>query len=81
MCCVFLKCVIFESLVKIIGFLSVLFYIRKFPNVIGAIDGCHIRITPKSHERVSFFNFKQFHSIHLQAVALFNRQFTDIFVR
>ena len=55
-------------------------YIRKFPNVICAIDGCLIRIAQKAHERVSYFNFKCFHSIQLQAVALFNRCFTDIFV-
>ena len=53
---------------------------RQFPNVIGAVDGCHIRISPKKSEIQSYRNFKQFHSIHLQAVCLADRKFTDIFV-
>ena len=53
---------------------------RKFPNVIGAIDGCHIRISPKKCEIQSYRNFKQFHSIHLQAACLYDQKFTDIFV-
>ena len=53
---------------------------RKFPNVIGAIDGCHIRISPNADERNAYFNFKRFHSIHLQAVCTSDRKFTDIFV-
>ena len=53
---------------------------RQFPNIIGAIDGCHICISPKSQEIQSHRNFKSFHSIHLQAVCLPDRKFTDIFV-
>ena len=53
---------------------------RQFPNVIGAIDRCHIRISPKKSEIQSYRNFKQFHSIHLQAVCLADCKFTDIFV-
>ena len=53
---------------------------RKFPNVIGAIDGCHIHISPNKSEIQTYRNFKQFHSIHLQAVCLADRKFTDIFV-
>ena len=53
---------------------------RQFPNVIGAIDGCHIRISPNKSEIQSYRNFKQFHSIHLQAVCLSDHKFTDIFV-
>ena len=53
---------------------------RRFPNIIGAIDGCHIRISPSTKEIQGYRNFKQFHSIHLQAVCLSDRKFTDIFV-
>ena len=53
---------------------------RKFPNIIGAIDGCHVRIQPKNSERTPYYNFKKFHSIHLQAVCTADRKFTDIFV-
>ena len=53
---------------------------RQFPNIIGAIDGCHIRISPKKIERNAYHNFKRFHSIHLQAICTSDRKFTDIFV-
>ena len=53
---------------------------RQFPNVIGAVDGCHIRISPNDDERNAYFNFKHYHSIHLQAVSSYDRKFTDIFV-
>ena len=53
---------------------------RQFPNIIGAIDGCHIRISPKCDEIQSHRNFKSFHSIHFQAICLSDRRFTDIFV-
>ena len=53
---------------------------RKFPNIIGAIDGCHIRISPRRNERNAYYNFKHYHSVHLQAVCSYDRKFTDIFV-
>ena len=53
---------------------------RCFPNVIGCIDGCHIRIATKKNERGPYYNYKRFHSVHLQAVCLNDRKFTDIFV-
>ena len=53
---------------------------RKFPNIIGAIDGCHVRIQLRNSERTPYYNFKKFHSIHLQAVCTADRKFTDIFV-
>ena len=53
---------------------------RQFPNVIGAIDGCHIRIAPSKSKKNAYFNFKRYHSIHLQAVCTADRRFTDIFV-
>ena len=53
---------------------------RQFPNIIGAIDGCHIRISPSKKEVQGYQNFKQFHSIHLQVICLYDRKFMDIFV-
>ena len=53
---------------------------HKFPNIIGAIDGCHVRIQPRNSERTPYYNFKKFHSIHLQAVCTADRKFTDIFI-
>ena len=53
---------------------------RCFPNVIGCIDGCHIRIAAKKNERGPYYNYKRFHSVHLQAVCINDRSFTDIFV-
>ena len=53
---------------------------RHFPNIIGAIDGCHVKISPRKNELKAYRNFKLFHSIHLQAVCLSDRRFTDIFV-
>ena len=53
---------------------------RKFPNITGAIDGCHVQISPSKKEVQGYRNFKQFHSIHLQAVCLYDCKFTDIFV-
>ena len=53
---------------------------KKFPNVIGAIDGFHIRISPNENEKQAYRNYKRYHSIHLQAVCIYDRKFTDIFV-
>ena len=53
---------------------------KQFPNVIGVIDGCHIRIAANVDKKKGYFNFKHYQSIHLQAVCLPDRKFTDIFV-
>ena len=53
---------------------------RCFPNMIGCISGCHIRIAAKKNERGPYYNYKHFHSVHLQAVCLNDLKFTDIFV-
>ena len=31
---------------------------HSFPNVIGAIDGCHIRISASASEKNAYYNFK-----------------------
>jgi hypothetical protein len=50
-----------------------------FPGVIGAIDGCHIRIVAPAAQQVSYLNRKSFHSIILLAVCLPNREFSYIY--
>ena len=51
-----------------------------FPNVVGTLDSCHLPVHVKKRERGSFYNYKNFHSLQLQAVCLPNRLFTDCFV-
>ena len=46
------------------------FYTKcQFPNVIGAIDGKHIRIQCPDNSGSDFYNYKQYFSVVLQAVA------------
>lgn len=52
----------------------------EFPNVIGAIDGTHIKIRAPSHDPTSYINRKDCHSIILQAVCDRYRKFTHCFV-
>lgn len=51
-----------------------------FPGVLGAIDGCHIRIVAPSEQQATYLNRKMFHSIVLLAVCLPNREFSFIHV-
>ncbi|XP_052082587.1 putative nuclease HARBI1 isoform X2 [Mytilus californianus] len=49
-----------------------------FPNVIGAIDGTHIRIQAPSEDEPSFVNRKGVHSVNVQAVCDARGKFTNI---
>ncbi|XP_077551269.1 uncharacterized protein LOC144166230 [Haemaphysalis longicornis] len=49
------------------------------PDVIGAADGCHIRISTPSESEESYYNRKKFHSIILQGICDVNMLFTDVF--
>lgn len=51
----------------------------EFPNVIGAIDGTHIKIRAPSHDPTSYINRKDYHSIILQAVCDRHGKFTHCF--
>ena len=53
--------------------------IKGFPNVIGAIDGCHIPIKPPSDDRDSYINRKKFPSLLLQAVCDHQMCFVDCY--
>ncbi|XP_041361019.1 putative nuclease HARBI1 [Gigantopelta aegis] len=41
---------------------------RRFPSVIGCIDGTHIRIQAPAQEEHEFINRKNFHSINVQVI-------------
>ena len=42
--------------------------LRRFPGVIGCIDGTHIRIlSPPKEEELAYVNRKRYHSINVQA--------------
>nr|CAI5837552.1 unnamed protein product [Callosobruchus analis] len=47
----------------------------KFPNYLGADDGKHIRIRPRSGSGAYYYNYKQFHSIVLMGIANSNYEF------
>ncbi|XP_042326176.1 protein ANTAGONIST OF LIKE HETEROCHROMATIN PROTEIN 1-like isoform X1 [Sceloporus undulatus] len=50
-----------------------------FPQVVGAIDGCHIPIIAPAHEGAQYINRKQTHSMILQATCDHNGIFLDLF--
>ncbi|XP_062418244.1 uncharacterized protein LOC134129044 [Pungitius pungitius] len=51
-----------------------------FHNVVGAIDGTHIRIKPPVLHRLDYLNYKGFYSINMQAICDAEGRFLDIFV-
>nr|XP_033493243.1 putative nuclease HARBI1 isoform X1 [Epinephelus lanceolatus] len=48
--------------------------------VVGAIDGCHVRIKPPTVDEQDYLNRKLFHSIQLQAICDHEGKFLDILV-
>nr|XP_037272857.1 putative nuclease HARBI1 [Rhipicephalus microplus] len=52
----------------------------SLPDVIGAIDGCHVRITRPTVCEEDYYNRKKFHSIILPDVCDADMVFTDVFV-
>lgn len=50
----------------------------NFPNCLGAIDGKHVRVKCPSHSGSMFYNYKNYFSIVLQAVADANYKFVTI---
>lgn len=54
--------------------------ISGFPQAVGAIDGCHIRIKPPIKDPYDYVNRKDYHSIILQGFVDSKYMFRDIFV-
>ena len=52
-----------------------------FPGMIGAIDGCHIRVSPPKSEREHYYNRKMYHSVNFQAICNSRREFIDVFCK
>ncbi|XP_053376799.1 uncharacterized protein LOC123529790 [Mercenaria mercenaria] len=52
---------------------------KGFPDVIGALDGSHIPITPPKDRQGEYINRKGFHSVVLQAVCRPDKRFTHIY--
>ncbi|KAL1468251.1 hypothetical protein MTO96_025559 [Rhipicephalus appendiculatus] len=50
------------------------------PDVVGAIDGCHVRIARPTESEQSYYNRKKFHSIILQGVCDADMMFIDVFI-
>ncbi|XP_069109344.1 putative nuclease HARBI1 [Argopecten irradians] len=55
--------------------------VARFPGVIGAIDGTHIRILRPSINEPEFVNRKNFHSINVQIVVDANSRILDLVAR
>ncbi|XP_026467282.1 putative nuclease HARBI1 [Ctenocephalides felis] len=64
-----------EKLLIAEGFLQ-----KGFPNVIGVIDGCHIRINKPAKDSRSFLNRKGYCSINMQAVCNDQNKIIDVFI-
>ena len=48
------------------------------PGAFGCIDGTHVPITRPSENSQDFFNYKQFHSLSVQAVCDYRGLFMDV---
>lgn len=53
---------------------------KGFPNVVGVIDGCHIKIDKPSLDPDSYINRQGYYSVQMQAVCDHTMKITDIFV-
>ncbi|XP_029157947.1 putative nuclease HARBI1 [Nylanderia fulva] len=53
---------------------------NRFPGVIGAIDGSHIRIDKPIEDKDLYINRKQFFSIQLQGIVNHGQKFMNVFI-
>ncbi|KAJ8915701.1 hypothetical protein NQ315_000635 [Exocentrus adspersus] len=56
------------------------FRANGFPNIIGAIDGSHIKIDRPINDPHSYINRKGYYSIQMQAVCDHKRKIIDVFI-
>ena len=49
-----------------------------YPNVVGALDNCHLKVQLFEEDHINYYNYKNFHSIHLLAIALPDLRFTFV---
>ena len=49
-------------------------------DILGAVDGSHVRIDPPAENPNAYYNRKKFHSIILQAVCKHDLLFTSIYI-
>lgn len=52
---------------------------KAFDKAVGAVDGCLIRIKPPNLNKEDYFSYKQFYSIHMQAICDSSGRFLNIF--
>ncbi|XP_053192738.1 uncharacterized protein LOC128376912 [Scomber japonicus] len=69
-----------EELPRLGGRFARLARSAAFNRVVGAIDGCHVRVKPPAQDAACYFNRKLFHSIQLQAMCDDVGKFLDVFV-
>lgn len=53
---------------------------KKFPRVIGAIDGTHIEINRPAIDPDSYYTRKKTYAVHAQGVVDHQKKFIDVFV-
>ena len=53
--------------------------LSKFPNVVGAIDGCHIEIFAPTLNAADYFNRNRYYSVVLQGISDANQKFIHMF--
>ncbi len=52
-----------------------------FPQVVGCVDGTHVRVCPAADDEADFVNRKGFHSMNVQAICDHEMKFTNIVCR
>ncbi|ESO10488.1 hypothetical protein HELRODRAFT_91781, partial [Helobdella robusta] len=50
----------------------------NFPNVLGAVDGKHIKVVPPPDSGSYFYNYKEYNNMVLMAIANANYEFVMV---
>ncbi|XP_052805702.1 putative nuclease HARBI1 [Mya arenaria] len=59
----------------------ILFSIQGFPNVVGAVDGTHVKIQAPPDNEADYVNRKGYHSLNVQMVCDANYRITDVIAK